>query len=241
MTKKDPSKRKLFKEGSLEEKLDKDSLKPSAKRLREVKQKIRMESAIRNSGVPLHERIPVSDEDERPLNVKDASWQRRTDKWYTNSAKSTSPTPVTLKPEILAPDTSSTIIYWCPICGHHSKDKEVVMCHLADYHTYTEAEEFGYEGIFLALNYDRNKKCFGMKCEATGAPMLYQQMHTHVCSHTYVNDNDLTKKKCNNIFDRVKIAAERASYCKMAIYEDVDGWEDSGEAKEYMRSIEDLE
>ena len=59
MTKKDPSKRKLFKEGSLEEKLDKDSLKPSAKRLREVKQKIRMESAIRNSGVPLHERIPV--------------------------------------------------------------------------------------------------------------------------------------------------------------------------------------
>lgn len=27
----------------------------------------------------------------------------------------------------------------------------------------------------------------------------------------------------------------------MAIYEDVDGWEDSGEALEYMRAIEELE
>ena len=115
------------------------------------------------------------------------------------------------------------------------------MYHLADFHTYTEAEEFGLEGVFLMLNYDRNKRCFGMKCMATGAPILYQQMHTHVCSHTYVNENDLTKPKCNNIFDRVKIAAERATHCKMAICEDLEGQEDSGEALAYMKAIEDFE
>ena len=115
------------------------------------------------------------------------------------------------------------------------------MIHLADFHTYTQVEEFGLEGIFLLINYDRNKRCFGMKCAATGAPILYQQMHTHTCSHTYVQPDDPTKPKCNNIFDRVKIAADKACHCKMAIYEDVDGWEDSGEALEYMRAIEEFE
>ena len=60
------------------------------------------------------------------------------------------------------------------MCDFHSKDKEKVMYHLADFHTYTEAEEFGLEGVFLMINYDRNKRCFGMKCMATGAPILYQ-------------------------------------------------------------------
>ena len=108
----------------------------------------------------------------------------------------------------------------CVMCGFFSTDKQELMIHMGDFHTYTEAEEFGLEGVLLMVNYDRNKRCFGMRCAGTGAPILYQQMHSHTCSYQQVHPHDLSRPVCYNIFDRVKIAAEKVAHCKLAIYDE---------------------
>ena len=49
--------------------------------------------------------------------------------------------------------------YWiCPMCGFFNKNKAEVLIHIGDFHSYAEAETFGYEFIYTMYAYERTKK-----------------------------------------------------------------------------------
>ena len=51
----------------------------------------------------------------------------------------------------------------------------------------------------------------------------------------------MSRPVCYNIFDRVKIAAEKVAHCKLAIYDEAAVFDDSPELVEYMRALEKFE
>lgn len=103
------------------------------------------------------------------------------------------------------------------MCGFYSFDKREILWHIGEKHTYAQAKEFGYHGLYLMVDPLCEKLLDGIKCAYTGKLIPADEIHCHECPYSKPHPTNQLQPVCYNIYERVQRACEKVQYARMEI------------------------